>query len=95
MEMALTVALVVAALVWLSFSIWYMVRARWWKTAFGWNTLGVSLALTVILTRLAVLVAYPEVRGDLRVTGLGLYIALALLGSHRLYLLERAQRKQS
>lgn len=93
MELALTIALFAGAAVWLAFSAWYMIRATWWKSAFGWNTLGVSLALTVILTRLAVLYLVPSVTADLKFTGLLFYVAIAILGAQRLVLLEKAQRQ--
>ena len=92
METALTVSLFLAAVMWLLFSGWYLVRATWWKSPFGWNTIGVSLVLTVIYTRLAFLYMVPTLKADLLFTGLVLYVASAVLGAHRIFLLERAQR---
>lgn len=94
MQTALTIALMSASAVWLTFSVWYITRAKWWRTAFGWNTLGVSLIMTIIFTRLAVLYLHPSFKADLQATGLTLYILAAIFGAHRIYLLERAQRGQ-
>lgn len=95
MDIALTIALTTAAIVWLSFSVWYITRARWWKGPFGWNTLGVSLLLTIIFGRLALLVYEPHLVADIRWTGLTLYILASGFGLHRIYLLEKAQRSST
>lgn len=87
-------ALTAAAIAWGAFAIWYMIRARWWEGAYGWNTLGTSLVLTVIFGRLALLVYAPGLRADLQWTGLTLYTLAIALGAHRIYLLEKAQRAQ-
>lgn len=88
------VVITLAAASWLSFAGWYMIRARWWESAYGWNTLGTSLVLAVIFARLALLTFAPELRADLYWTGLGLYVSATVLGAHRIYLMEKAQRQQ-
>lgn len=85
------VALVLAAAAWAAFSLWYMIRARWWKSAYGINTLAVSTVLAIAFTRLAMLTCWPQIRADLEWTGLSVYVLIAALGIHRFFLLEKAQ----
>lgn len=93
MQTALNIAQLFAAVMWLAFSVWYMVRATWWKSAFGWNTLLVSLTVTILLIRLAFLTYSPNYKTDLIFTGFSIYILFGGLGLHRLILLEKAQRQ--
>lgn len=91
-EIALIVALIVASVSWLAFSICYMIRARWWKNPYGWNVLGASTVFTIMFTRLAILVVEPDFKSDLRVTGFVIYVLAAVVALHRIYLLDQAQR---
>lgn len=92
METALNIAQFFAALMWTSFTVWYMIRAKWWKSAFGWNTMLVSATITVLLVRLTVLTYNPNFKMDLLFFGTVLYTLFGVTGAHRLFLLERAQR---
>lgn len=94
METVINAALIYAALAWTGFSAWYMLRAKWWRTPFGWNTLGVSITLSAIFTLFTLMMAFPSFKVDLRAVGLGFYILIGLLGTHRIILLEREQRRQ-
>lgn len=82
----------IAALSWLTFCVWYGIRASWWKSSVGRNTMITSVLLALIFTRLTLLTLWPQLRSDLLVTGLAVYLGAAALGIHRIVLLERAQR---
>ena|SRR6478609_5006710 len=92
MDNALTASLIFAAISWVGFTASYAARAKWWKTPFGRNMLGVSAVLTLIFGRLALLYISPSITADLKVFGLTVYILAGILGLHRLYLMEKAQR---
>jgi hypothetical protein len=92
MEQALTASLVFAAIAWVAFTASYLLRAKWWKTPFGWNMMGVSAVLALIFGRLALLYVDPDVTADLKFFGLAMYVLAGILGFHRLYLMEKAQR---
>ena len=94
METALTVSLIWAAVTWLVFLVWYLVRATWWKSPFGWNTVAASFIFTILFGRLMMLYLDPDVKGDLAFTGLLIYILSGAVAVHRTILLEKVQRIQ-
>jgi hypothetical protein len=95
MDTAITASLIFAAISWVGFTASYAVRAKWWKTPFGQNMLGVSAVLALIFGRLAFLYIHPGITADLKVFGLVVYILAGILGLHRLYLMEKSQRSSA
>lgn len=79
-----------AALMWLSFIVWYTVRAKWWHNPYGRNAMAVSVVLFVILTRIALISHYPELR-QYDVMGGFWYSVAGLAAVWRIVLMERAQ----
>lgn len=71
-------------IVWAIFVVWYTVRARWWKSVFGWNTILVALA---IATSLGYLRFSPQA------IPYYLWLPFTVLGIHRIILLEMVQRE--
>lgn len=92
MDLALTISLVFAAVTWTLFTLAYATLAKWWKTPFGRNMMGVGVVITILLDRLALLYLDPDVKGDLKFVGILIYISFGLLGLHRFILLVNAQR---
>ena len=90
--MLLTIAITVAWIVWSAFLVWYSIRAKWWKSAIGRNTFGVSLILTVILFRAAALRWFPELAQS-EVWGVLIYTIAAGFGVQRILFVEDAQRE--
>ena len=66
-------------IVWVLFVIWYTIRADWWKSQFGWNTMVVS-SLVVLALAVPLLPAW-------------IAWSLTAAGVHRLVLLEMTQRR--
>ena len=88
----LTISLIFAATTWTAFSIAYGILAKWWKTPFGRNMMGVGIVITILLDRLALLYLDPDVTADLKGIGLFIYITFGLLGLQRFILMVKAQR---
>lgn len=84
--------LLFATLGWLTFIIWYWIRAKWWKNVFGVNTMSVSIALLLILIRLDSLQIWPDLKPSV-VWGFILYTGVAVLAIQRTYLMEKTQRE--
>lgn len=82
----------IALLVWVTFIVWYSLRARWWKNPFGRNTAFVSVAVILLLLRLVILQFFPTVPTT-TVGGFLVYMGIAAAGVHRTYLMEREQRR--
>jgi hypothetical protein len=94
----LTISACLAAASWTSLIVWYSIRAKWWKTHVGQNTMGVSVVLTLLLIRLSVLLATPPYTPQRfweTVFGVTFYLALAFLGLQRVYFVEQSQRQAS
>ena len=92
MDTAITWSLMFAAVTWAMFTVSYALRAKWWKTPFGRNMMGVSLTFAILFGRLALLYIDPHVTADLKFTGLVIYLLAGGFGAHRFYLMEKAQR---
>lgn len=88
----ITVSVVVAAAVWLTFIVWYSVRARWWKTPYGRNTFWVSTVLFWVLARIAAVRLIPDFP-EHEILGALVYILAAVVGVWRTVLMEGAQRE--
>lgn len=88
-------AVLLATFAWSATTIWYSVRAKWWRNEYGINTWAVSFIISFTMVRLCVLIAYPGLQDHAVNTWIGVctYVALAISGAHRLYLLEKAQRE--
>lgn len=82
----------VAALAWLTFIVWYTVRAKWWKNSYGRNAVEVSVLIFIILARIAVVSHFPNVKQS-ESLGAIIYTAAALFAIHRIALMEQAQRE--
>lgn len=80
-----------AALVWLTFLVWYTVRAAWWKNPYGRNAFLVGLVLCLILSRIA-LSRHIEPFKESQGVAISIYALAALYGVGRIILMERAQR---
>lgn len=91
-EGTVTVLVALAAAIWLSFLVWYTVRASWWKKPLGRNTFGVSFILFVILVRDTAVHLNPSLHRYAWV-GIVVYSVAALLGVQRLVAMEKAQRE--
>lgn len=81
-----------ATVAWIVVVIEYQTRAKWWKGAVGVNTMGISLALALVLVRLSLLqlgVVF-DAWGNIAF-GMGAYLSLATFGFHRAYLIKVAQ----
>lgn len=82
-----------AALVWLTFLVWYTLRARWWGNPYGRNAFFVGLVLFLILTRIA-LSRHIEPFKESQEVAISIYALAALYGISRIALMERAQREK-
>lgn len=96
LEVLLAVSITLAAAVWLTFCVWYTVRASWWKGPIGRNQFGVAAVLAVILIRLAIVTWLSLTPGVLWLTIVGLiaYTLAAAYGIQRTVFMERAQREK-
>lgn len=86
----------IATIAWLAVVIEYQVRAKWWKGAVGWNTMGISLTLAGTLIRLSLLqagVVFSPV-GNV-IFGLAVYLGLAFFGFQRWYLIRQSQKRKA
>lgn len=92
-QFLLSLSISAATLSWLTFLVWYTVRAKWWKHSVGRNTFGVSLVLFLILLRLTLLRITPDSTGDGVIFGILIYTATAILGVQRVAFMEKAQRE--
>ena len=84
----------IGSLSWGFATIWYAVRAKWWSYPEGRNAIATSFFVTILLARLAIAHATPDYV-DTRPLAIIAYVGIALVGLHRLYLIERAQRTDS
>lgn len=92
----LTISAGLAALSWVTLVVWYAIRAKWWKTHIGQNTMGVSAVLALLLVRLVILLATPPYTPQRfweSLFGVAFYLALAWLGGQRIYFVEMSQRE--
>lgn len=83
-----------ATLSWVTVVVIYQTRAKWWKSAVGINTMGISLTLSLVLLRLALLqlgVVF-DAWGNIAF-GIGAYLALGVFGAQRVYLINEAQKE--
>lgn len=90
--MIMTLAVTLAALAWLTFIVWYSIRAKWWKNPVGRNTFGVSTVLFVILARITLLRWFPHLQQH-DIPGIIVYSVAALFGVQRIWFMEKAQRE--
>jgi hypothetical protein len=88
-----------ATLAWVGVVVLYWMRAKWWKSTIGWNTMGISFFIALALARLS----YTHVDGvassttSVWLVGFGFFIynALAFFGFQRFYLIEQSQRRKA
>lgn len=90
----LTISIITCAVSWLVFSAWYTIRAKWWKKAMGWNTIGASLLITLLVGRIA-LIRITDDSWDFTGLGIGIYFIGTALAVQRLVFLEKAQREKN
>lgn len=92
MSAVIEVAAIVAFLAWLTFVIWYAMRARWWRSPEGRNVMGVAVALTWALGIIVAAYLWPDyaIRPWLVLIT---YVVLAALGVQRTVQMERRQRR--
>lgn len=85
-----------ATVAWLSVVIWYWIRAKWWKSYVGQNTMGISMFIALALVRLSYthLDGIPASYQPFWVTAFGVFIysGLTYFGFQRLVLIEQSQR---
>lgn len=89
---ALTISATFAAATWVLWTIWYTVRARWWKTGIGFNTFLVSAVLAVVLSRIAwarLDIGFKEQAW----IGTTVYVLAGLAAIARYLLFKKAQRE--
>lgn len=89
-----TASIVFAALAWWAVSVWYTLRARWWKLPLGRNAEFINIALALLLSRLAAVRLWPEIK-EIEWATVLLYLALAVFALQRIRHIERAQRFQT
>lgn len=92
----LAVAATVSGLVWTTFVVWYWIRATWWKSQIGKNVMILGMLIAFTFDRTAFYlwqVSHEEISGAQYATGLFTYIAAALIGVQRTYLMEQSQRR--
>ena len=86
----------IATAVWIGVVVLYWVRAKWWRGAIGWNTMGISITLAGTLLRLTLLqagVVFSPV-GNV-IFGLAVYLGLAVFGAQRFYLIWDSQKRKA
>lgn len=88
----MTLVVTLAALAWLTFVVWYTVRAKWWKSPVGRNTFGVSAVLFIILLRIAVIRWWPHLQQH-DIAGTLVYSVAFVFGVQRIWFMEKAQRE--
>jgi|GEM_PF-6189002 len=86
------VAAFVALVGWLTFLVWYSLRAKWWKSPEGRNVWGVASALVVALGMVNASYIWPDYAARDWVV-LGVYVYLAALAVQRTAQMERRQRR--
>jgi hypothetical protein len=86
------VAALVAFVGWLTFLVWYSLRAKWWKTPEGRNVWGVASALVIALGMVNASYIWPDYAARDWVV-LGVYAYLAALAVQRTAQMERRQRR--
>lgn len=86
-------ALSLALAAWIGFVVWYNIRSKWWKNPYGRNTMGISfgivLVLALVLTRS--LYGYYD---NYEVLWTYIMLYLGVLGLHRTYHMDKAQREK-
>lgn len=90
--MVLSIAVSIAAVAWTAFVIYYTIRAKWWKNAYGRNTMLVSAVLAVILLRISILRWWPHLAQHDWV-GVLVYSGAAIAAVRRFLFVEHAQRE--
>lgn len=86
-----------AAVSWVTLVVWYQIRAKWWKTKIGYNTMGVSFVIALSMVRLFFLQLTPPYSAYAAwevIFGIFLYLALAFLGAQRIVFVEQSQQEQ-
>jgi hypothetical protein len=86
------ITLYLAAAGWTAFVVWYWIRAKWWKSDIGRNTMFVSMALAVALLRLVTQLIWPTTKHHVW-SPIVFYGILAVLAVERIWQMERAQRE--
>lgn len=92
MSALLTASVTLCAVAWLTFVVWYTIRAQWWRKPLGRNTFGVSLLVTLVVGRLAV-IRLTGADWDTALSGIIIYAGGTLLAVQRIYHMEKAQRE--
>lgn len=86
-----------ATVAWLGVIVVYWLRAKWWKSSVGWNTMGISVFIALALLRLAYthVDAVPAGRMSFWLTAFGvlIYGGLTYFGAQRICLILDAQRQ--
>lgn len=85
--------IVIAAVTWTGASLWYGLKARWWKSAEGVNAWLTMMSVALLLVRRAVIIVDPTFR-EYDWVGALVYSGVVLTGAHRWYLIEKAQREK-
>lgn len=87
---------VAAALSWVTFVVWYQIRATWWKSQIGQNVMILGAMLAFSFVRLALIIwdGTPSHYSPGQVlSGFFTYTIAAVIGVQRTYLMEKAQRE--
>lgn len=89
----------IATVAWVGVVVWYWIRAKWWKSFVGQNTMAVSFFIALSLVRLTYahldnIPSRPSSTG-LTVFGVIVYAGLAYTGFQRVYLIEQSQRQKA
>lgn len=89
----------IATLAWLMVVVWYWIRAKWWKSPVGRNTMGISIAIALALVRLTYsqldAISPAPMPWYLTAFGSVIYSYLAYSGFRRVYLIEQSQRQKA
>src|SRR4051812_20317622 len=96
MNLWLVIPTGLAAIAWIGLVVWYQIRAKWWKTSIGKNTMGVSFIIALSMVRLFVLqvtLPYTEYKLWETILGVFVYSSLSFLGVQRIVFVEQSQRE--
>jgi hypothetical protein len=88
-----------AFLTWTGLVVWYAIRAKWWKTHIGQNTMAVSFVIALAMMRAFTVAAFDvqpvyALQPWQAVVGALIYTMLAFLGGQRIYFVEMSQRRE-
>ena len=85
------IVLLCSTVVWGTFTVWYSLRARWWRNPYGRNTMGTSVGIFALLLAFCAELLYGRFPGD-QVLWTLVFLNLGIMAVHRTYHMEKVQR---